>query len=228
MVRLRRRLDEERAAIEEIVDDRLRSVLRDELERFRAEALPGPAEDAGSRERDARSQTAPRELQTSRPIALETQELQTLLAAVRDAGRPMAPQTSPASGQPGGPGGQSVPPGGGPPGPAPGDQGGLAFAPWQPGQGGAGPMMPSGQQGGPGGTGGGMAGQGGGGQSQFGLSTAQAEWEVSQELAANLQKLKAVIRETQDIARKIEVMLGTDPQAQAGGQQGRGRGRNQN
>lgn len=44
-------------------------------------------------------------------------------------------------------------------------------------------------------------------QSVAGVLT-QAQYELSQELEANLKKLKAVIRESQEIARKIELVLG--------------------
>ncbi|MBX5466247.1 MAG: hypothetical protein K6U14_01960 [Firmicutes bacterium] len=47
-------------------------------------------------------------------------------------------------------------------------------------------------------------------QSVAGVLT-QAQYELSQELEANLKKLKAVIRESQEIARKIELVLGQGP-----------------
>ncbi|HEX6972708.1 MAG TPA: hypothetical protein VF234_10865 [Limnochordia bacterium] len=40
---------------------------------------------------------------------------------------------------------------------------------------------------------------------------AQAQFELSQELALNLQRLKNVISESQDLARKIEAILGHKP-----------------
>lgn len=70
----------------------------------------------------------------------------------------------------------------------------------------------------------GQQGQGAGGMQPEGMMSAvpviqpgQFSAQISQELAANLQKLKAVIKETQGIAQKIEMMLAAEGQA-AGGQ----------
>ena len=75
----------------------------------------------------------------------------------------------------------------------------------------------AGQQGAQGGSSG-FAGMAPAGQP----STTQTEMQLSQELAANLKKLKAILGETQDLAMRIEAVLGQEGEAGGGNQSGGG------
>lgn len=56
-------------------------------------------------------------------------------------------------------------------------------------------------------------------QAQPAGQDATSDLQLSQELASNLKKLKQVIAETQEIARKIEEALGSEASSQQKGQQ---------